>query len=71
MSAMFVVDMAMIVMLGMLVSGHMVARDGCVGVVVMMMSVIVVTVRVMSMMVMKRRRVRQDRRKLWLGSAVG
>src|SRR5229473_3107583 len=73
MSTMLVVDMAVIVMLRMLVSRHMIASDGWVrsGVGVMMMSVIAMTVRVMSMMMLNCRRVRQNRRKPWPGFALG
>ena len=69
MSAMLVVDVAMIVMRGIAVFRHTLTNDSCVrgGVAVMMMPVIV---RVMSMNMMKRCRVRQCRRKLRPGSAV-
>ena len=72
MSAMLVVDMAVIVMLSIRVSRHMIGSDVCVrrGVGVMMMSVIAMTVRVMSMMLLHCR-VSQNRRKLWRGFAVG
>ena len=62
MSTMRVVDMAVIVMLRMLVSRHMVAADSCVrrGMGVMMISVIAMTVRVMSVMMLNCRRVRWE-----------
>ena len=70
---MLVVDMAVILMLRMLVSRHMIAGDNWMrrGMGVMMMSVIAMTLRVMSMMMQNCRRMRQNRRKLWLGFAVG
>ena len=73
MTAMLVVDMAVIVMLRMFVFRHMIGSDSWVrrGVGVMMMSVIAMTVRVMSMMMLNGRRMRQNRRKPWPGFALG
>ena len=65
MSAMFVVDMAGVIMLRMRMSNGLYRS-----VVVMVMSVITMIVRVMSMTMVKRCRVRQRRRKQWSGSAV-
>ena len=74
MPAMLVVDMVVvvIVMLRMRVPGHLLMHDSRVrgGMVVMMMPRTAMIVRVMFMTGMKRRRVRQDRRKLRRGSAV-
>ena len=68
MSAMLVLDMAVIVMLLMFVFRHMIGSDSCVR--LMMMCVIAMAVRVLSMMTLNCR-VRQDRRKPWPGLALG
>ena len=70
MSAMFVVDMAGLVMLRKRMSGHVTVNGNglCRSMAVMVMSVIAMIVGVMSMT--SRCRVRQRRRKQWSGSTV-
>src|SRR6202045_2402961 len=71
-SAMLVVDMAMLAMLRMLMSGHTVASDSGMrrAAVMVMMFVAAMIARVRSVIMMKCSRVRQDRGNRWRGSAV-
>lgn len=70
MSAMLVVDMNLIAMRRMLASRRMAMRGSCVRMRVIVKCVIARVMQVMPMIVMMRCRMRQDRRKLWLRSAV-
>ena len=73
MAAMFVMDVALIVMSFMGVLRHRITNDGCVrrGVVVTLMSVIAVTVRKMSVIETRCRRMREDRRQWRAGRSPG
>ena len=73
MAAMFVMDVAMIVMSFMCMLRHSITNDSCVrrGVVVTLMSVIAMTVRQMSVIETRCGRMREDRRQSRAGRSPG